>query len=162
MVAGWDEAGPGLYYVDSDGQRTRGKLFSVGSGSLYAYGVLDEGYRWDLSVEEAIELGQRSIYHATFRDAASGGTVSGAWVGVAGMRLPAVGAVDGAVRCCAAVQQVFCCRLGQQPAPQLQPAAPLRRHTPSLLSPSSPPHPNLLPLCSPRFPLSSTTLQCTT
>ena len=32
MVAGWDEAGPGLYYVDSDGQRTKGKLFSVGSG----------------------------------------------------------------------------------------------------------------------------------
>lgn len=45
--------------------------------SLYAYGVLDEGYRWDLSVQEAIELGLRSIYHATFRDAASGGTVSG-------------------------------------------------------------------------------------
>lgn len=31
----------------------------------------------DLTVDEAIELGQRSIYHATFRDAASGGTVSG-------------------------------------------------------------------------------------
>jgi 20S proteasome subunit beta 5 len=76
MVAGWDTSGPGLYYVDSDGQRTRGQRFSVGSGSLYAYGVLDDGYRWDLSVDEAIELGQRSIYHATFRDAASGGTVS--------------------------------------------------------------------------------------
>lgn len=31
----------------------------------------------DLPVEEAIELGRRSIYHATFRDCASGGTVSG-------------------------------------------------------------------------------------
>ena len=31
----------------------------------------------DMSVEDAIELGQRSIYHATFRDAVSGGTVSG-------------------------------------------------------------------------------------
>ena len=30
-----------------------------------------------MSVDEAIELGQRSIYHATFRDAVSGGTVSG-------------------------------------------------------------------------------------
>jgi 20S proteasome subunit beta 5 len=77
MVAGWDAKGPGLYYVDSDGQRTSGKVFSVGSGSLYAYGVLDEGYSWDLSVEDAVELGRRSIYHATFRDAASGGTVSG-------------------------------------------------------------------------------------
>lgn len=46
MVAGWDISGPGLYYVDSDGQRTKGQLFSVGSGSLYAYGVLDEGYKW--------------------------------------------------------------------------------------------------------------------
>ena len=76
MVAGWDREGPGLYYVDSDGQRTRGQVFSVGSGSLYAYGVLDEGYKWELSVEDAVELGRRSIFHATFRDAVSGGTVS--------------------------------------------------------------------------------------
>mmetsp|Transcript_39 Transcript_39/g.127 ORF Transcript_39/g.127 Transcript_39/m.127 type:complete len:281 (+) Transcript_39:260-1102(+) len=76
MVAGWDLNGPGLYYVDSDGQRTKGQRFSVGSGSLYAYGVLDEGYKWDLTVDEAVELGRRAIYHATFRDAVSGGTVS--------------------------------------------------------------------------------------
>jgi 20S proteasome subunit beta 5 len=76
MIAGWDKNGPGLYYCDSDGQRTKGQVFSVGSGSLYAYGVLDEGYRKDMSVEEAIELGRRAIYHATFRDTASGGTVS--------------------------------------------------------------------------------------
>ena len=76
MVAGWDANGPGLYYVDSDGQRTRGQRFAVGSGSLYAYGVLDDGYAWDLSVDDAVALGQRAIYHATFRDAASGGTVS--------------------------------------------------------------------------------------
>lgn len=76
MVAGWDEAGPGLYYVDSEGKRLKGLRFSVGSGSLYAYGVLDAGYRWDLSVEEARELGRRAIFQATFRDAYSGGTVS--------------------------------------------------------------------------------------
>ena len=46
MIAGWDPEGPGLYYVDSDGQRTKGQVFSVGSGSLYAYGVLDNGYKW--------------------------------------------------------------------------------------------------------------------
>ena len=32
----------------------------------------------DMSVEDACELGKRAIYHATFRDAVSGGTVSGA------------------------------------------------------------------------------------
>ena len=46
MVAGYDPSGPALYYVDSDGQRTKGQIFSVGSGSLYAYGVLDAGYKW--------------------------------------------------------------------------------------------------------------------
>lgn len=113
MLAGYDKRGPGLYYVDSDAARITGKLFSVGSGSVYAYGVLDSGYRWDLTDEEAqgklnktpenemiekyslctscssfiyqfnsiylsfslIELGRRAIYHATHRDAYSGGIV---------------------------------------------------------------------------------------
>lgn len=77
MVCGWDESGgPALYYVDDGGQRLGGNLFSVGSGSLYAYGVLDEGYRYDLTKEEALDLGERAIYHATYRDAASGGFVN--------------------------------------------------------------------------------------
>ena len=37
--------GPGLYYVDSDGTRLTNELFSVGSGSTYAYGVLDSGVK---------------------------------------------------------------------------------------------------------------------
>ena len=68
--------GPGLYYVDSDGTRLSNDMFSVGSGSTYAYGVLDSGYKYDLSVEEAYDLGQRAIYHATHRDAYSGGVVN--------------------------------------------------------------------------------------
>jgi 20S proteasome subunit beta 5 len=73
MVTGWDETGPQLYYVDDDGTRLKGKYFSVGSGSTYAYGVLDTHHRDDLTVEEAIDLGRRAIYHATHRDAYSGG-----------------------------------------------------------------------------------------
>merc|ERR1711976_363797 len=76
MICGWDKKGPGLYYVDSDGTRMTNPMFSVGSGSTYAYGVLDSGYKWDLSVEEAYALGQRAIYHATHRDAYSGGVVN--------------------------------------------------------------------------------------
>ncbi|XP_046653133.1 proteasome subunit beta type-5-like [Daphnia pulicaria] len=75
MIAGWDKKGPGLYYVDNDGTRTPGQVFSVGSGSLYAYGVLDSGYKPDLTDEEAYELGRRAIYHATYRDASSGGII---------------------------------------------------------------------------------------
>lgn len=77
MITGWDKTGPQLYYVDSDGSRLKASeerpLFSVGSGSTYAYGVLDSGWRMDLTDEEAVELGRRAIYHATHRDAYSGG-----------------------------------------------------------------------------------------
>lgn len=66
----------GLYYVDSEGNRVCGDLFAVGSGSMYAYGVMDSGLRQDLSVEEACELGRRAIYQATYRDAYSGGQVN--------------------------------------------------------------------------------------
>jgi len=77
MISGWDETkGPQLYYIDSDGTRLKGQRFSVGSGATYAYGVLDHGYREDLSIDEAVELGKRSIYHATHRDAYSGGTIN--------------------------------------------------------------------------------------
>jgi len=76
MICGWDEGGPNIYYVDSDGTRLKGKRFCVGSGGTFAYGVLDEGFKWDLSDEEACELGRRAIYHATHRDAYSGGTIN--------------------------------------------------------------------------------------
>jgi len=74
MICGWDKTGPQVFYVDSDGTRLKGDLFSVGSGSTFAYGVLDQGYRWDLTDEEAQELGRRSIYAAGHRDAFSGNT----------------------------------------------------------------------------------------
>jgi len=74
MICGWDKTGPAVFYVDSDGTRLKGDLFSVGSGSTFAYGVLDQGYRWDLSDEEAQELGRRSIFAAGHRDAFSGNT----------------------------------------------------------------------------------------
>jgi hypothetical protein len=69
--------GPNIYYVDSDGTRLKGDKFSVGSGGTYAYGVMDAGYSYDLSVEDALELGRRAIFHATHRDAYSGGTING-------------------------------------------------------------------------------------
>jgi len=75
MICGWDKTGPQIFYVDSDGQRLPGSLFSVGSGSTFAYGVLDTGYRHDLATPEAFDLAERAIFAATHRDAYSGGTV---------------------------------------------------------------------------------------
>ncbi|GAA5967023.1 hypothetical protein JCM11641_000417 [Rhodosporidiobolus odoratus] len=76
MICGYDKTGGNIFYVDSDGSRLKGDLFSVGSGSTFAYGVLDQGWKWDLTPEEAIELGKRSIYAAGHRDAFSGNTIN--------------------------------------------------------------------------------------
>lgn len=77
MLMGYDNGEPALYYVDDEGSRFRASetipKFSVGSGSTYAYGVLDNNWRWDLTDDEAVKLGQDAIYHATHRDAYSGG-----------------------------------------------------------------------------------------
>ncbi|CAD1809753.1 Proteasome subunit beta type-5 [Candida parapsilosis] len=77
MVCGHTKKeGPTIYYVDSDGTRLKGDLFCVGSGQTFAYGVLDSEYKWDLTVDEALYLGKRSILAATHRDAYSGGSIN--------------------------------------------------------------------------------------
>uniref|UniRef100_A0A669CD50 Proteasome subunit beta n=1 Tax=Oreochromis niloticus TaxID=8128 RepID=A0A669CD50_ORENI len=65
----------GLIYVCSDGARLQGDVFSVGSGSPYAYGVLDRELRWSLSKGEAISLAREAVFRATHRDAYSGNNV---------------------------------------------------------------------------------------
>ncbi|CAJ1071543.1 proteasome subunit beta type-11a [Xyrichtys novacula] len=81
-LCGWDtevasspNSGPQLIYVCSDGARLQGDVFSVGSGSPYAYGVLDRELRWNLSKEEAIALAREAVFRATHRDAYSGNNV---------------------------------------------------------------------------------------
>lgn len=73
MIMGYDETGGQLYYTDDRGTRMKGKYFSIGSGSTYAYGVLDKYYRDGMTLEEGVDLAKRAIYHATHRDAFSGG-----------------------------------------------------------------------------------------
>ncbi|EHY66649.1 20S proteasome subunit beta 5 [Nematocida ausubeli] len=76
MVCGWGSTGPAIYYVDDSGNCINGKLFSVGSGSLFAYGILNPGYSYEMEKEDAIELARRAIFHAGHSDAYSGGTVN--------------------------------------------------------------------------------------
>lgn len=75
MFTGSDKTGASLYYIDNDATRLRGKLFAVGSGGTFAYGVLDTNYRYDMELDEAVALGIRAISAATFKDSASGGVV---------------------------------------------------------------------------------------
>ncbi|KAF9764270.1 putative proteasome subunit beta type-5 [Nosema granulosis] len=76
MVCGYDGDTPMIYYVDNDGMRVSGDLFSVGSGSTVAYGILNDKYRFDLSKEEALDVAKKAIFHAAHRDAYSGGSVN--------------------------------------------------------------------------------------
>ncbi|XP_028786586.1 proteasome subunit beta type-5-A-like [Neltuma alba] len=82
IIAGWDEMGPGLYHVDNRVYGTMtGTRFCVGSGSPPAYGEVDRGYCYSMSIDEAAELARRAIYHATCRDGAAGGDASVYYVG---------------------------------------------------------------------------------
>ena len=75
MFTGSDKTGAKLYYIDNDATRLPGKMFAVGSGGTFAYGVLDTNYRYDMTVDQAVQLGIRAIASATFKDSASGGVV---------------------------------------------------------------------------------------
>ncbi|XP_062407653.1 proteasome subunit beta type-11a [Sardina pilchardus] len=74
-LCGWEQSGPRLCYVCSDGTFLKGELFSVGSGSPYAYSVLDGAVRWEMCTEEAVSVAREAVYRATHRDAYSGNNV---------------------------------------------------------------------------------------
>ena len=74
-IAGWDDKGPQLYLTDSEGNFISANVISVGSGSTYAYGILDSYLRHNMSLDEAVELGVRAIATATHMDSGSGGVV---------------------------------------------------------------------------------------
>uniref|UniRef100_A0A8C9LIQ8 Proteasome subunit beta n=1 Tax=Piliocolobus tephrosceles TaxID=591936 RepID=A0A8C9LIQ8_9PRIM len=75
ILSGYDHTGFNMFYVDDEGKKVEGNLFSCGSGSTYAYSILDSNYNFNLNVEEAVELARNAIYHATFRDGGSGGKI---------------------------------------------------------------------------------------
>ncbi|CAB5216333.1 unnamed protein product [Rhizophagus irregularis] len=55
---------------------------SVGSGSPFAYEIVDSGFDSDLSVQEAIELGTFKL-PCRHRDSASGGSINKIrWMGI--------------------------------------------------------------------------------
>uniref|UniRef100_A0A671KKZ6 proteasome endopeptidase complex n=1 Tax=Sinocyclocheilus anshuiensis TaxID=1608454 RepID=A0A671KKZ6_9TELE len=68
-------SGPRVCYVCSDGLQLKGEMISVGSGSPYAYAVLDDGWRWGMTVDEAVALAREAVFRATHWDAYSGNNV---------------------------------------------------------------------------------------
>ncbi len=73
LLAGRDSSGVYLYDLFPDGSVTKMRDFvSSGSGSVFAYGVLETQYKPDMSVADGIKLAVKSINTALQRDSASG------------------------------------------------------------------------------------------
>ena len=72
LIGGVDDTGPHVYSLDPLGSLTEEKCVATGSGSPIAYGVLEDQYREDASVEELLPIVVRAVHSAMKRDAASG------------------------------------------------------------------------------------------
>ncbi len=72
LLGGYDSSGPHLFYLDLFGSLSEEKYMATGSGSPVAFGVLETGYREDISLEEAVELAKKAVKAATMRDGFSG------------------------------------------------------------------------------------------
>ncbi len=67
------EEGPVLYALDWFGTMTReDKYMATGSGSPIAFGVLEDNYREDLTIDEAVQIAVRAVRAAMMRDPGSG------------------------------------------------------------------------------------------
>ncbi len=71
LIGGYDDS-PKLYSLDWYGSVLEEKYTATGSGSPIAIGVIEEGYREDLTPEEARKLAVRAIKAALKRDSATG------------------------------------------------------------------------------------------
>jgi proteasome beta subunit len=72
IVGGIGDEGASLYALDILGSLIPDKYAAVGSGTQIAMGVLEEGYREDLTLQEAKDLVVRAIKSAISRDTMSG------------------------------------------------------------------------------------------
>ncbi len=73
LFAGVDNTGFTLYDIFPDGSLSIHEDFTCsGSGSVYAYGVLETLYKKDLTVSEGVKLALKAVNAAIQRDIASG------------------------------------------------------------------------------------------
>ncbi len=71
IIAGYD-AKPALFDLDPFGGLLEEEYVSTGSGSVTAYGLLDEHYRANLTQEEAVKVAVKAVAAAMKRDVATG------------------------------------------------------------------------------------------
>ncbi len=87
LVGGYDNAGPALYNIDMFGSVEEKNYVTTGSGSPVAYGLLEEEYHDDLTVEEAKVIALRAVKAAIVRNIGTGDGINIAIIDKNGFRL---------------------------------------------------------------------------
>ncbi|MFB6125394.1 MAG: archaeal proteasome endopeptidase complex subunit beta [Halanaeroarchaeum sp.] len=76
VLGGVDDEGSHIYSIDPAGGLSEDDYVVTGSGMPYALGVLEQEYREDLTMDEAITVATRAVESASERDTASGNGVT--------------------------------------------------------------------------------------
>lgn len=87
LVGGYDGNGPALFNIDMFGSVEAKSFVTTGSGSPVAYGVLEDEYRDDLSVEDAKRLALVAVKAAIVRNIGTGDGINIAVMDKDGFRL---------------------------------------------------------------------------
>jgi len=72
LIGGLDDTGPHVYNLDPYGSLHEEKSVATGSGSQLAFGVLEDQYKEDMSIEEMLPIIAKAVNSAMRRDVASG------------------------------------------------------------------------------------------
>ncbi len=87
LVGGYDNDGPALFNIDMFGSVEKKSYVTTGSGSPVAYGLLEEEYREDLTVDEAKKIALRAVKAAIVRNIGTGDGINVAIIDKDGFRL---------------------------------------------------------------------------
>ena len=87
LVGGYDNQGPQLVNIDMFGSVEEKNYVTTGSGSPVAYGLLEEEYREDLSLDDAKLIALRAVKAAITRNIGTGDGINVALIDKNGFRL---------------------------------------------------------------------------
>jgi len=87
LLGGFDRYGPVLFNIDMFGSVEEKSYVTTGSGSPVAYGLLEDEYRNDLTVEDAKVIALRAVKAAIVRNIGTGDGINVATIDKKGFRL---------------------------------------------------------------------------
>ena len=87
LVGGFDNYGPALFNIDMFGSVEEKSYVTTGSGSPVAYGLLEEEYKEDVTVEGAKIIALRAVKAAITRNIGTGDGINVAIIDKNGFRL---------------------------------------------------------------------------